>query len=236
MVAVLVVAMSKMEVESMMMMVVTKVGYIQAGEEKVVTVAAEAAVVEAVEAVVVMELESEVKVMTMMVATEEGYIQVEEKKMVAVAALAEEIVVSMAVVVLMAKTVMAVMAMVMAMVEETAMVTKVVYTQVEAVTVATEVVMAAAEVVVKEEEEEVVVVVVVVVGQDDPGLRRQGAPSRHYPLTGNYPPSGRLGEGARERVRVLFSPFSLYLPSTLPQTPLILLYSAAGKIAARNNR
>lgn len=56
-------------------------------------------------------------------------------------------------------------------------------------------------------------------GGDRPGrswLRRQGAPSRHYPLTGNYPSSGRLVEGARARARVRcifffsFSPLSSF--------------------------
>lgn len=52
-------------------------------------------------------------------------------------------------------------------------------------------------------------------------MRRQGAPSRHYPLTGNYPlSSGSAGGDARESS---LSPISL--PICLP-----LLYSAAGKI------
>lgn len=50
-------------------------------------------------------------------------------------------------------------------------------------------------------------------------LRRQGAPSRHYPLTGNYPSSGRLSQKACASARarcVFFFSLSLYLPSTLP--------------------
>lgn len=82
-------------------------------------------------------------------------------------------------------------------------------------------------------------------GGDRPGrswLRRQGAPSRHYPLTGNYPSSGRLAEGSRARARArtlytlfLFFPF-IFFPLFLLHLLFLLLYSAAGKIAVRNRR
>lgn len=59
-------------------------------------------------------------------------------------------------------------------------------------------------------------------------LRRQGAHlGGHYPLTGNYP-SSRLAESARARISILFF-------SSFPFIFLLLLYSAAGKIAARNS-
>lgn len=77
-------------------------------------------------------------------------------------------------------------------------------------------------------------------GGDRPGrswLRRQGAPSRHYPLTGNYPSSGRLAEGARARARAYvvysFSLFPLYLLSTLPSPPPPL---SSSLFSCRKNR
>lgn len=73
-------------------------------------------------------------------------------------------------------------------------------------------------------------------GGDRPGrswLRRQGAPSRHYPLTGNYPSSGRLAEGARARtLYILFLFFLLYLLSTLPSPPPL----SSSLFSCRKNR